>query len=38
MMLLKAFPGYTRQTLLREPAAFVERMRRFLHKEYLHNK
>jgi hypothetical protein len=31
IMLLEAFPGYTRQALLTESAAFVERMRQWLY-------
>lgn len=30
MQILQEFPGYTRATLLQEPAAFVERMVKYL--------
>jgi len=38
ILLLKAFPGYTRQTLLQESAFFIERLRVYLHAAYLHGK
>jgi hypothetical protein len=38
IQLLREFPGYTRRTLLQEPAPFIRRALRYLHKEHLYRK